>query len=145
MAGELPPDSPETLNYKMEQWAALVHEACRSSASRMGEIVADDIKEKLSEPYPPASEPYRYPHLRTGALRDGVEYNLADAGEGVEVSITSSRLGGDPDVPMKLEYGDPYTNLDPRMYMHQAKEEWMGKGGFLAEDILIPELRNVGR
>lgn len=145
MASPYQPDDDATLTYKMEQWCVWINEACRNAGEQMGQIVTEEIKERLSEPYPPASTANTDPHLRTGALQEGIEYSLSELPEGIEIAITSSRAGDDPDVPMKLEFGDAFGNLEPRRYMSRAKEEWAGKGGYLAEEFLIPALKGIPR
>lgn len=82
-------------------------EAFRAALVGAVQDVAEDsvqnIKNRLSTPYPPASQQGEAPHRRTGKLREGVKIEGVTTGSGrVEATIISGRAGT-PQVPAILE------------------------------------------
>ena len=58
----------------------------RAGADAAADALASFIRETISDPYPPASDPFSPPHSRSGELKDGV-YAYA---EGTEIVFGDS-------------------------------------------------------
>ena len=87
--------------------AALEHE---------GKISVAQIQNSISENYPPASTPGNPPARRTGNLWRGVSASPVERhGDSLDMVISSTRVGGNPNVPSFLEAGT--TKMLPRPYM----------------------------
>jgi hypothetical protein len=56
------------------QVAAQVDREIEKRLGKCGEMLASQIRRNLSGPYPPASLPGEFPHLRTGKLRQSVHW-----------------------------------------------------------------------
>jgi hypothetical protein len=84
-----------------------------SAMEALGIRAAGVASNLIDTPYPPASKPGNPPHRRTGNLEAGIEH--AESPDGLEMTLTSKRVGGDPRVPMYLEYGT--SKMAPRPYM----------------------------
>lgn len=85
----------------------------------IGAETRDEIKESISTPYPPASDPYSPPHARTRRLHNGVSHEQTVLPDRVRETISSVRVPGDPRVPEYLTEGTP--KMAPRPYMKPEK------------------------
>ena len=101
----------------------------KESLEVIGNYVKEDLKNELDTSYyvTPAqrkagminqsSSAGNPPHRRTGALREGIEYDV----NGNVVTISSSRVGKDPEVPSHLEWGT--SQMAARPYMRPEINE----------------------
>lgn len=44
----------------------------RAGVEAAADFLAEKVREEISTPFPPASDPYMPPHLRSGVLRDSI-------------------------------------------------------------------------
>lgn len=87
--------------------------------------VADELVEKLGIDYPPASQPGEFPHKRTGKLQGGIVYVTESDGHSFNSVISSTRPGGAPGVPGRLNYGlnRPYMTDTYRLVLEDFPNE----------------------
>jgi hypothetical protein len=76
-----------------------------------GKVMVAEIKASLSVPYPPSSEPYNPPHMRSGTLRAGIRYEVDDHNLVLYVLSTAAWA-------TYLEYGT--SRMAPRPYMRHG-------------------------
>jgi len=97
-------------------------------AHAYGEVMLDDLKVHLSEPYPPPSDPGHDPHLRTGDLRHSYLVQTAEDAVGATIEF-ASRIK----YAVYLEFGTrrmlPRPHLRPLALRHaQPLREVLGAG-----------------
>lgn len=109
-----------------------IHSGILSAANEFGEIVTDDLKHRLAEPYPPASTENTDPHKRTGLLQEGSYYFLDEDLYGLTLYVVSSRESR-PGVPFWLEKGN--SRIEPRNYMARLLEDWNDKASETVEEL----------
>jgi hypothetical protein len=100
----------------IEQFRSLLASALEDVADKS----VQNVKERISTKYPPASVEGEAPHLRTGKLKEGVHRDEAIASTGrIEVDIISDRAGT-PNVPSVLEnvLHRPYMSTE-RLYLEK--------------------------
>lgn len=108
---------------RLTEFISAVRATAAASFEQTAKECVADLKDNLSTPYPPASQPGEDPHKRTGNLQDGVQSVTTEDDEAVETQIGSSRAEGNPDVPVILEFG--LGNMKgPRPYMSSNRNEW---------------------
>lgn len=93
-----------------------------SALDQFGQRVTNDIRERLSIQYPPASLPGEDPHKRTGRLREGIHHEIESSAEGLAMSVLSERSGGNPNVPLFLNEGT--SKMKPRPYAQMTRDKW---------------------
>lgn len=139
------PNSPnlkpaaDDLDDIFEQIRIRVHNAMVATVTECGGLCVDELVQRLNTPYPPASEPDEDPHRRTGNLSAGVASEVEESSDGAMAIVSSSRAGGDENIPTYLEYGTS-RGLAPRRYMQRTLEEWEGKFETVAAGIMAKEL-----
>ena len=104
-----------------------IHERVQSGMNIGTAETVNYIRDSLSDPYPPSSKGGESPHLRTGALRDGVVGDVTASEDEIVSTISSSRVEGNPNVPVYLEFGKwtPHGSKSPqpeRPYMRPGKQ-----------------------
>jgi len=75
-----------------------------------GHLAVQNIKARISTPYPPASAPNTPPHMRTDTLRASVDYSVQAAGP-----IADLTLKVDAPYAVHLEYGT--QSMAPRPFV----------------------------
>lgn len=92
------------------------------TANEVAQEMEDDVKRRISEPYPPASDPGEPPHRRSGRLAE-------DAGSVVVVDEGSKTVtvncGTDVFYGEYLEEGT--DRMEPRPVWRQLQEDWEPK------------------
>lgn len=68
-----------------EQISAIATAAMESA----GKEVVNEIQQRISRTFPPASDPYTPPHLRTGDLALGIHHTVDEFHDGVTLTIIS--------------------------------------------------------
>lgn len=107
----------------------------------IGSLIEVDIKERICEPWPPASLPYNYPHRRTGLLRAGIGHDTSEEPDAVVETIYSSRAGGDPMVPVYLEGGtDGPRIFEVRLGVRRSIDR--GRGGMAPRPYMTPAMND---
>ncbi len=76
-----------------------------------GEQAVAELREQLSEPYPPASDPGDPPHRRSGQLASSIVYSLTG---------TTLRIGSTDPKAQYLEYGT--ERMAARPFLRPANE-----------------------
>ncbi|MCA1569751.1 MAG: hypothetical protein LC798_05400 [Chloroflexi bacterium] len=64
-----------------------VERAARRGMEDAGRQIANDARQKLSKPYPPASRPGQPPHRRTGALAAAQEHKVTEEGGDIVLKV----------------------------------------------------------
>jgi hypothetical protein len=115
-------DGPQT---PLDEIKAEAHAATFAAMGEAGDIITAGIRDDISEPYPPASQPHAKPHSRTGNLLRGVAQQTYEVQGGVTTTIYVNRSSGDPLIPIFLEDGT--QRMESREFMRPSFEEWSGK------------------
>lgn len=111
---------------RIPEFLAAVRATAVASFEQTAQECVAETKIEIGTPYPPASSIGRPPHLRTGNLQNGIQSVTTEDDESVETQVGSSRVEGNPDVPVILEFG--LGNMKgPRPYMSTARNNWAPK------------------
>lgn len=86
-----------------------------------GVLMVADAQDLLSETYPPASEPGNVPHMRSGRLRQEVEYTLIERSDNYPTVVVYSTAP----YAEYLEYGT--FKMEPRPIWRWLLDEWLGE------------------
>lgn len=134
----------EPLHLKFRSWAMVYRGKVQRAMKQASEAVAADVRESISTPYPPPSDPGLPPHLRTGQLAKGVRAEPTHKTlTKISVRVVSRRQPAagekgrkrDPEyVPQALEYGT--ARMSPRPYMRPAMMRWASKFKPLVKQIM---------
>jgi hypothetical protein len=108
---------------RIDEFRAKVSAAVLEAMENRANETVEEIKESISEPYPPASTVGNPPHMRTGNLRDGVQQITYETNDAVTSNVASSRAEGNPAVPLWMEFGTFRDPAAPRPYMSPAFHE----------------------
>jgi hypothetical protein len=109
-----------------ELWEVVIQ-----SGKQIAEEIKEDARTRVSEAYPPASEPGTPPHRRSGNLMEGI-YSVAAVDDG-EKSV-SIHCGTDVFYGVFLEQGT--ERMDPRPMWEGLQEDWEAR----AREILAENL-----
>lgn len=115
-------DGPRISESGLELFVARVRQALVGALNDIGERAVEELRESISTPYPPASEPGERPHRRSGALAGGVTHSVQVESEGLELIIEVAREGGNPSIPAFLEHGT--SRMRARPYALPSFERW---------------------
>src|SRR4051812_26774339 len=85
----------------------------QKAAKDTGKEAVRELKQTLSEPYPPASKPGEPPHKRTGELQQSVGYEVTTEDKVVKLTLKVTA-----DHAFYLEYGT--ATLAPRPFFRRA-------------------------
>jgi hypothetical protein len=75
----------------------------------------DKLRDLVGTQFPPSSVPGEFPHRRTGGLQDGLNETTEIDEGGVQSTFSSSRVEGNPLVPVYLELGTSRMAARPFM------------------------------
>lgn len=89
------------------------------TANEVSEDIVQDARDRISESYPPSSDPGTPPHRRSGDL-----YESIFAAVGVDGNTVSIECGSDLDYAELLEDGT--DTMSPRPMWEGLQQDWEG-------------------
>lgn len=104
----------------LEQTIASMKERLRLELAAFGDEVVQDIRDTISQRYPPPSDAGSPPHQRSGALAAGIVATVeefVDAAPQVTIESTAPHS-------RYLEKGT--SKMEPRPFLAPAREKWRG-------------------
>ena len=72
------------------QVLSIVRKGVKEGMKAAAEFTEEKMKELVSIPYPPASEPGQPPHLRTGDFRDAITHEVSSDGKIARIGIAKA-------------------------------------------------------
>ncbi len=112
------------ITQRFRSWRTKKREQVEAALMAAGAEMTAELKESISEPYPPASAPGEPPHLRTGQLAAGIGSRVTRQANGSQLTIFSMRVGRSI-VPRALEFGT--SRMAARPYMGPLFRRWKRK------------------
>lgn len=107
---------------------ALAHELT-ARLHEVGEVVSQEAKQLVSEPYPPESSPGEPPHKRSGLLQESITYHVDEAKKAVLIGAfgaNRSKGAGSPfNYSVALELGT--GKMAPRPWLRPAVLNNLGR------------------
>lgn len=96
-----------------DEMILVIRERINKALIRVGAIGVAHLRQTISDPYPPASEPRTPPHMRSGTLRESVKSEV----DGLTLTFSAFAIRKDAPYMRWLEFGTPGGQMIRRPYM----------------------------